>query len=886
MIPRSTMTRLLPLFAVLLATRVSAQEVTGRIQGRIWSDAGSPIEMVEIAVTSTNQTVRRTGMTDRFGRFEIVALPIGQYQVRARRLGYRPVLVAGVTVRLGETSRLTQVKMDRAPQPLTELVISADQAGLEQVTSGSSTILDAAKLGELPIGRNFRDIAMLMPQATPSFYGDAISIGGATGLENQYYVDGIKITSPVDAARSLDLPYNFIDQIQLLTGGTAVEDEQALGGVINVVTPSGSNNFEQRVFGYFSSDGLETDTREAAGATQTGFREFDAGIALSGPVIRDRLWFFAAYNPTVVRRDHEFDFGGLGLVTRSHQFATKLNTVIGAHTSLTATLIGSPTRREDLQYAPLSSSAAVPLNPEVLHMSGRRGGIAWALRASHALSDRLMLEESVSRMSYDDEVEPMTAAGREPWFYDVEAGTVSGGHGHWEKWHGSRESARSAISWRHGFQQLKVGGEYELVSLSRDGLLHTITRASSDTYTEFDAWFFGGKAELRIPSAFVHWSARPIPRMTTLLGLRWSQQKIGNARANGMVLTTLRDGYQPRIGLTYEIGERGRHRLEAAFARIVDEASLWGIPNGFGEGLTTSTEYPGDPRVDKTGADTLWQVASEDYLNGIPRLVRGIRSDEYSVGLSSRIAQTTALSLRVLRRSLRSAWEAGRNPGAGDLAEFPDAIRNHEAIETTITGTLGPDVWYRGSYTLSRTRGNQTGDYKTDYRLITPHSGPAWGYPAQFVNANGLLPQDRTHVVKLYGARRWSRLTIGTNLIVASGTPLSEMGAIPDAPFPYFGFLSKRGTAGRTPSVWDLGLRFGYELPVLRTTGARSRALLDLQHVGSPRRAVDFDQMRFTCLDDAGMPACPNATYGRALQFQPPMTARIGVETSFGGLRD
>jgi hypothetical protein len=69
-------------------------------------------------------------------------------------------------------------------------------------------------------------------------------------------------------------------------------------------------------------------------------------------------------------------------------------------------------------------------------------------------------------------------------------------------------------------------------------------------------------------------------------------------------------------------------------------------------------------------------------------------------------------------------------------------------------------------------------------------------------------------------------------------------------------------------------------VPVLRPD-ARTRLLVDLEHVGSERKPVDYDQVRFSCIDGEGNQSCPNAGYGRVTQYQPPMTARLGMEASF-----
>jgi hypothetical protein len=193
---------------------------------------------------------------------------------------------------------------------------------------------------------------------------------------------------------------------------------------------------------------------------------------------------------------------------------------------------------------------------------------------------------------------------------------------------------------------------------------------------------------------------------------------------------------------------------------------------------------------------------------------------------------------------------------------------------------------YYLSYVLSRTRGNYTGLYITDWAPDFPapsSAGPIYGFPSQHVGGTGLLPNDRTHLFKAQGSHQLPfGLGVGASLLIASGTPRTEYGAIAEIPFlPWRGLASRRGTAGRTPAIWDLGLRVTYDLEVSRLAAVRPRVLLDLQHVGSPRAAVSYDQQRYTCLDANGNQSCPNPNYGRVTQYQPAMTARMGVVVGF-----
>jgi hypothetical protein len=150
--------------------------------------------------------------------------------------------------------------------------------------------------------------------------------------------------------------------------------------------------------------------------------------------------------------------------------------------------------------------------------------------------------------------------------------------------------------------------------------------------------------------------------------------------------------------------------------------------------------------------------------------------------------------------------------------------------------------------------------------------------PQHAEKSTGLLPNDRTHVFKLVTlVQATDRLGVGSLVSWQSGTPLTEFGGGVVA-YAAPGFVTQRGTAGRTPSVWDLNLRLAYTTAV---AGSRSRVVLDFLHVGNPRRAVVLDQRHYWALDEQGNQTAENPNYRKAIAFQPPMSARLGLEIDF-----
>jgi hypothetical protein len=151
-------------------------------------------------------------------------------------------------------------------------------------------------------------------------------------------------------------------------------------------------------------------------------------------------------------------------------------------------------------------------------------------------------------------------------------------------------------------------------------------------------------------------------------------------------------------------------------------------------------------------------------------------------------------------------------------------------------------------------------------------------------NGHGLLPQDRTHVLKLSGYRAiGSGVTVGASLLWQSGTPINEFGAT-EVGGSIYGFLQKRGTAGRTPSIWDLNFRVQYDLAAsLLRSGSqlRPRLIVDLMHVASQRKPLAYDEVHYFALDGEGHQTQPNPNYLKPVHYQPPMAVRLGVEIDF-----
>src|SRR5688572_436199 len=875
--------RIIAAYLLLGPPAALAQEVTGHMEGRVLGSDGAAISAVEVRATSPMLLGTRTTISGQDGRFYLRGVPAGLYRLQLRRIGYRPAVLDSVQVWLGTVTGLESVTLQ--PQPAVELapvIIAAGDDPLDPTRTTSSIVLGRDRLSRLPLGRNFREIAMLLPEATPSFIGDGINIAGATGLENHYFVDGVDITNPVLGDKSMDLPYNFIQQIQIHTGGGRAEDAMTLGGTINVVTPSGGNEFAGSSFGFFSSSALQSSGRVAGQATQSGFAFYDAGATVSGPVTRDRVWFFAAYNPRFERRDFKYDFGSISDETLVHQFAGKVTASLGKNTTGMVTLLGDP-RRSTRATLGLVPTSLRPLSPDVLHRDDVGGGYAVSSRVQSQLGRSRLLEATLSHMALRESATPSNSAAV---FVDYDEGTLSGGHGYRSRGEARRESASAHLSDQWRTHYLKIGGSYELLHNSSSVWVDLVSR-SGGSYTRLvttaDA---PGRIENRNPSVFIQDVWQATQRLSVSAGVRASRQDIVN-RSGSRGDFRVHDGLQPRSAMVYQLGRLGSQRIFASYARVVQQVAL-AAAVGSQRGHTLLAAYPQDPRKDSSGGTTIFEYVRDGNGDRADNRLRATSTEQWSLGYARRIRDAVTISITGERRTLGDHLEgAGNdgnplwgNPGRGAMSAFPRPRRIYNALHIVVRQSESDAAWWQLAYTLSRTRGNFPGIYSSDLHFASPHYGPTFEQSAAWKNSTGLLPNDRTHVLKAYGSRALGHgLTVGASMIAASGTPLSEY-STEGAGILFF--VQPRGTAGRTPWIHDGGVRASWIVPA-RVGSSRPQLILDVQHLGNPGRPVDYDQLRYSCL--AADATCENAGYRRVVQYQPPMTARLGLEMSFGPRR-
>jgi carboxypeptidase family protein len=279
-----------------------AQATTGVLRGTTTDSTGRPISaFVTIRNTETNFT-RTIKSTDQ-GIFVATLVPLGNYQVNARAVGYVPDNKSNIIVNVGQTVEVPLV-MARAVTTLAGVTVLG-QTPVEATKTAEATRLPAAVVSALPNnGRNYLNLTLLTPNVavTQGPDGDVISVGGQRGIHNNVSVDGADFNNPFfgEQRGGQRPPFTFnldaVREMVVTAQGANAEFGRSSGGFVNVITKSGTNEMHG-TFHYFGKDDvLSSDAKHANLTLKPDFRQHQFGATLGGPIVKDKFFYFVAYD--------------------------------------------------------------------------------------------------------------------------------------------------------------------------------------------------------------------------------------------------------------------------------------------------------------------------------------------------------------------------------------------------------------------------------------------------------------------------------------------------------------------------------------------------------------------------------------------------------------
>jgi len=286
------------LFVMLAPSRASAQsQITGTIQGEVTDEKGGlvPDATVEIKNLDTNLTKTQSAGSD--GRFAFLLVPPGRYTLTVSKTGFATIVQENLSLTVGQTISLPVSMKVSAVQ---ERIVVTATPTVEVTKTESSSTLNQLTVDTTPIlGRKFEDLVTLTPGVSivqgPD--GDEINFNGQRGIFNNISLDGGDYNNgffgeQVGGQRAaIDITLEAVKEFQVVASGASAEFGHTAGGIVNVITKSGTNEVHGSIFHFQRLEALASDTSD--GKPLKDFRREQFGGALGGPVVKDKMFFFA-----------------------------------------------------------------------------------------------------------------------------------------------------------------------------------------------------------------------------------------------------------------------------------------------------------------------------------------------------------------------------------------------------------------------------------------------------------------------------------------------------------------------------------------------------------------------------------------------------------------
>lgn len=298
-------------FCLLAVTTAGAQTraTSADLTGIVYDQSKAVLPGVTVTITNVDTGLARTVVTEGDGRFAAPALPPGTYTVRAELTGFTPQLQQGIQLALGAAVDLTVTLAVAAAQE--QITVTAESPIVDTQKTAVSTVVSQQQIESLPInGRNFISFSIITPgvttDRTPQQGASATSgltFAGQRARSNNITVDGLDNNDTSVGAVRATFSQEAVREFQVLTNSYSAEFGKASGGVVNIVTKSGTNAVNGNLFGYFRDETLnakehfekEDPAGNAIDREKAPYGQKQFGATIGGPLRRDKSFFFASF---------------------------------------------------------------------------------------------------------------------------------------------------------------------------------------------------------------------------------------------------------------------------------------------------------------------------------------------------------------------------------------------------------------------------------------------------------------------------------------------------------------------------------------------------------------------------------------------------------------
>jgi outer membrane receptor protein involved in Fe transport len=693
---------------LLLVPSLVLAQTTGTIEGTVTDQSGGALPGVTVEITSPNLQGTRVATTGNDGHFRFVSLPPGPYKVTGNLSGMGTV-AKNATVMLDSTATVNMQMQVSAKEAIT---VTGEAPLVDTTSTTTGTNYTAKVIDKLPVGRNYASIVLSQPGVQTDM-GEtqgrslAISIYGTTSAENLFLIDGVNTTNVIKGFQGKNINTEFIQEVEVKTGGYQAEYGRATGGVVNVITKSGGNEFHGDVFGYYNPSGFSSKTRfdktadlsetgdastNTAGSITKDIDRKEGGVDLGGFIIKDHIWFYGAYDRVTQDNNLEPITGARAgelfpQKFTSNLWAGKLTFNIAQGTTIVGTLFSDPQTN--------TGALLVPQGSNPFSYNGRRdvGGTDWAGRINQLFGsfgiltaqysyhkDRFLTKPDgldVPRID-DTTTAPTTVTGG---FGQVFGPTINNAS--------KRDAVTGSFTGYVGNNEFKLGSDYEKDDTTGNtyytGTQRLVIRACGTGSNACDltqAPFYTNSAGKREQVYYEHriftagatdltplvnapfdtptkrWGAfvqdqwRIIPTLTINAGVRWDQEHYFSG--NGATAFKLLNEWAPRGGFVWDFIGDGTSKLYGSAGRF-----YYAIPTDLNARVFTAntqvrnynyspTDFATQNFAARTRLIQVGSFAGEPVEQGL----KGPYQDEYTLGVEKALDPTLSVGVKGTYRTL------------------------------------------------------------------------------------------------------------------------------------------------------------------------------------------------------------------------------------------
>lgn len=726
---------------------------TGKIQGKVVDENGEGLPGVKITARSPSLQGTRSTLSLKNGDFHFPLLPAGKYALTFILEGFATVIQENVIVRLGRVTDLTiSMKMSEIKE---EIVVTASSPLIDKTSIDTSFSLSSSDLEKIPIqNRTIVDVTKFTPGVTgvrinsrrgtategqPSFRGE-----GEEG--NSWIVDGLSISGVRLKNSGMQINFDSIEEIQIISDSFSPEYGSAFGGIINMVTKSGSNDYRGEFSLVFKDMHLQSARKDQLSVVSEPdyFSNYNWFFNFGGPLIKDKLWFFLSdnfYADTEQTKAVAVDYlpvpGGKKSLY-SNNFFIKLSYALTNSHNFSLTSITNKSFGQ-------KGGTGIPDLIEKDHFSD------FILRVNYKgiLNSSTFVEAGLGHITRDSLKEPIDKdIGPAQYYVEDLARNLHNSYGNvtddQKRLDFNIKITKYADTKTLGHHEINLGFEYYNFSSTfgvdfsgKDEDLFPGNGFDSGTKYYFTSW----KEGARTPTFFYEYgvfnfinSARGISlyfkdkitwnRFTIMAGFRSQTQLCLDNNNKKLWSWSLADFLSPRLSLSIDLTGDGKNVFKFGWGRFSDPITTMplGLLNS-GAGLTFRTyRWNGifNPLESEIHNPSNWIFENEQKTQPF-EIASGLKPNfltRYLIEFDRRLGEDWAFYARYVRAKAEDLLEVlavfDRSTGYKFLYDnFEYKRRNYQGLEFTITGKIGPRFFLNASYSHSFAKGTNPGQTET-----------------------------------------------------------------------------------------------------------------------------------------------------------------------------